>query len=238
MSDSLVSPNIWRIARWRLAKEVHDAVSSVSPDFELKGSFARGDFHLSRRSLETFSDVDLLLADDARDRHAWEQDVASLIADHGWNIRVSVQHHDSTAGIRVDDSRLLIVGELVRFWDRMSDHAFAGYLTAKATLAMARTFELDAACADNSVRVRAESAAEQARLGYTPVFSAANSAFVLQSFVVASEPVRRLLELLETGDIETSRQWFLNSLTESSVDPWLRGRLTDLISHPSDRPQE
>lgn len=233
MTSAPATPNVWLARRSCLAEAVHEAVRAAHPGFTIKGSFARGDFHLSRHLGVTFSDVDLLLGDDGRDRHQWEADVASRIARQGWSIRVSVQHFDSTSGICAVDSRLLIVGEVIRFWDQMENPAFASYLTAKATLSMVQTWEPYTAFMGDPDYAEAIATAKRARVGSVEVFDAVQSNAILRQMCEEDESSYRLQWLLDTHKIEVARSWFLEALAASAVHPWLRGRLAELLGRGS-----
>lgn len=230
MSEA-VEVHTWATQRRNLLAAVHRATSSVNTGLTLKGSFATGEFHLSRRTQQTFSDVDLVLADDGRDRHAWESEVCGKLASLGWELRVSVQHFDSTFGISAEDSRMLTVGELVRFWGSRGVPGFSPYMIAKTTISLLRTF-----AHLQSPRVMCDPMfmkAIHARTGYSESFTAAESASILSPYAPRGGAVRTYLNMLADNEVDVGRSWFLRTLRASSVDDWLKFRMAEIVESES-----
>jgi len=226
-NDAIVSE--WNSRRKDLAGGVDKAVKTVNPRLCVKGSFRRGDFHLLRDGSASFSDVDLLLEPDGRNRHDWEEDVEIALIRLGWRLRVSVQHFDSLKGIGSSDSLLLTFGELIRFFPRCSDQRFAAYLYSKTTLSMLRCGPHRESQHTLVQYPGAYSRARLARVGLHAQFGIAESRILLEALAAASPAVGQHLELMGTGDVRAARDWFIPRLMSSSVHPWLKERLRLLV---------
>lgn len=201
----------------------------LNPKFRLKGSFARGDFHLARDGRTSFSDVDLLLPDDGRDRHDWERDVREAIESRGWCLRVSVQHHDYLRGVSVEDSLLLAYAESVRFFPDCATPGFAPYLLAKSCLTV-----WGAIANDPLNRSRPDSArwrqAFDARTGRSQEFNLSDARACLSPIDPLPSVVPSLLKLFATGDHAEAVADLIPRLRKSAVHPWLKLRLEQLIA--------
>jgi hypothetical protein len=222
----------WESERLDLARAVRSATFSVDRRLVIKGSFRSGEFHLSRATRQTFSDVDLVLRDDSCNRHAWEAEVRDKLSSLGWQIRVSVQHFDSTLGIAAEDSRLLTAGELVRFWGSLEVPGFRPYIVAKTTISLLRTFEYRKSphlWPDSRVVERAFAA----RTGFSATFTTAEATAMLSRFAPRSDAVRMYLNLLASADIENARAWYLRALRGSSINAWLKSRMAAIVDPES-----
>jgi hypothetical protein len=223
------TPRDWGSRRRELVWAVDSAAKTVNPRLRVKGSFRRRNFHLLRDGSASFSDVDLLLEADGRNRHAWERDVEVALARLGWRLRISVQHFDSLAGMRPVDSLLLTFGELIRFFAKCSDQRFAAYLYSKTTLSILRVARPPQVERASLQSTGACSQAILARVGFHTLFSEAESRILLAPLVTLSPVITHHLELMESGDVRSAGEWFLPRLKSSAVHPWLTERLRVLV---------
>lgn len=215
----------WLRRRRELSAAVRSAIHETNQHFRLKGSFARGDFHLLADGSGTFSDVDLVLTDDGRDRHSWEADVAQRMARQGWSIRVSVQHFDTVGSVGLSDSRLLALAELVRFNSRRAEPYFDSYLLAKTCLTL-----LGGSAAGQGGRwasglVRS---AQLARRGLGTTFDAGCAIQVIRD-LPRTPVLDHFRALVSDRDAEGVGRWTVEQLARSTVHPWLRERMTQIL---------
>lgn len=122
---------------------VTGAVRNIDPDLSVRGSFERGDFHLSARpddtSLWSFSDLDLLKPGYHGDeRFELAQLVRQGVHDAtGLLLPVSVQGADHFTDLSCRDSTLLAVAEYVRQDCQSESDARRTYQRAKLILRLA-----------------------------------------------------------------------------------------------------
>ncbi|MCR6487201.1 hypothetical protein M8542_30665 [Amycolatopsis sp. OK19-0408] len=212
----------WLNARQNLNAAVQSAIQETNPRFRLKGSFARGDFHLLRDGITTFSDIDLILPDDGRDRHAWEADVTRRMTTLGWPIRTSVQHFDTIGVVGAADSQLLALAELVRFDARRTEPFFDSYILAKTCLTLLH------AAPPKQASPALRRSAELARRGFSTAFDAAWSIRLLRD-LPDTPTLAHFRELASGHDVEGVRAWTIDRLKHSTVHPWLRRRMTEIL---------
>lgn len=223
----------WLRRRHELAQAVAASVQLVNPRLRVKGSFSTGQFHLLRDGRTTFSDLDLVLPDDGRGRHAWEQDVRLELERRGWSLRVSVQHFDSLGMLNAYDSRVLAFGELVRFHRRVEDRRFAAYIMAKTTLLVAGRSR-GAQAGSPLSPAEADQAAQMARIGYSDDFGGPQARRLLGT-QASTGVAAQYLALIETGNVSAAREQFLLRLEGTVVHPWLKARLRQLVIAGSSR---
>lgn len=216
----------WLCHRRVLQEDVTQSVQAVHAQMRIKGSFNRGDFHLSAIGYDSYSDVDILLEDDGRSRHDWEAEVADRLRDRGHSLRVSVQHFDTTTNLSTDESQLLTMAEAVRFWRRSSDDLFAPYLLGKTTSSLVRS-QLQGPTSigmNHALVIRAW----RARLGAVRGFDR-SMAGKLISLLPATRTTEAYVQLLETSDLSKAFDWLVPRLTESNIHPWLKKRMQSLL---------
>lgn len=221
-----------RRCRRDLANDVDRVLRQAPHDYQLKGSFRHGDFHLIAPNT-TFSDLDLVLPNVGEDaRHDHEQEVRSALAARGWHLRVSVQASDSTAGLDLDESRLLTVAEFVRFHDlhRRSASSWA-YLIGKVTLGVLRQRPQERTT-ETAARIGSDHAlaANRARLGHDPSFTNADALRLLDGHGASIPVATTLGTAIETGSIEQARSRVLGDIGAMTAVPWLRERMIELLS--------
>lgn len=215
----------WLRRRRELSAAAQLAIHETNPRFRLKGSFAQGSFHLLRDGSGTFSDVDLVLPNDGRNRHAWEADVTKRMTRRGWPIRVSVQHVDTVGSVGSSDSQLLALAELVRFNTRRAEPYFDSYILAKTCLTLLRGSAAGQAGQWASSLVRS---AELARRGLVTTFDGGCAIRVIRD-LPRTPILDHFRELVLDRDAEGVCSWTVERLTHSTVHPWLRDRMTQIL---------
>lgn len=228
--------NSWFALRQKIESDVFTSVSMTSQLLQIKGSFATGNFHLSRSRLSTFSDVDLVLPGVAEnDRHLVEATVENFLAERGMSIRVSVQPRDTTQGMTTHESQLLLLGSHLRWLKRSrTEPGFAEFLLAKSFLlvldlcAMKSTFAVIPLSRSELRQTRLD--ALRVRTGEGAPLPEDDIRRILHLLRVNSPSLYWLERLLMGEDVEPIRNWFIKTLRQTNIDPWLVTRMEELAT--------
>ncbi|WP_290058955.1 hypothetical protein [Amycolatopsis solani] len=215
----------WLQRRHELSTSVLLAIRETNSRFRLKGSFARHDFHLLEDGSKTFSDIDLVLTDNARDHRAWEADVAKRMIQQGWPIRVSVKHFDPLKKVTPADSQLLALTELARFNIRRTEPHFDSYILAKTSLTLAKNSGMkhEKGLSDNLIQF-----AKLAKLGFITEFDEESTIHMIEN-LPQSPVLGHFRELVWKRDVSGIRSWTITQLKQSTMHPWLRDRMTQIL---------
>ncbi|WP_370972629.1 hypothetical protein [Amycolatopsis sp. cg9] len=215
----------WIQRRHELSTSVLTSVREANSRFQLKGSFARHNFHLIEDGSRTFSDIDLMLPDDARDHRFWEADVAKRMVQCGWPIRVSVKHFDPLKKVAPADSQLLALTELVRFNALRTEPHFESYILAKTSLTLAKSLS------SYHEKIWPKSlvqCAELSKLGFSTEFEEDCSIRMIENFP-DSPVLDHFRELVRKRDVGRIHSWTIMQLKQSTMHPWLRDRMTRIL---------
>jgi hypothetical protein len=132
--------DMYHARRQRFNNLVLSFLGSEHPTLQVRGSFARGDFHLQRHESKTYSDIDLILPGVAEvARHVLADEVSAGLAERGINLPVSVQPLDVFSHLPPHTSRYAHLGEYLRRSAPLDfDDPKVDYLRAKLSLNLIR----------------------------------------------------------------------------------------------------
>lgn len=147
ISPSTAKKNIFRMnpseyLNWRdnRQKLVHEIVSAAIELKFLRGSWAKGDFHLDRVSGLSFSDLDLVSIETGENlRSLIKQKISENLSKIGLYLNVSVHKDEAISYMSLEDARILAIGEYfakIRLSD--SNIQYIGYWRAKTILLLLR----------------------------------------------------------------------------------------------------
>ena len=217
----------YRVRRRTFHRRVRDHLRSEHAALLLRGSFARGDFHLRRHDVTTYSDVDLILPGVREDvRFVLADEVADGLRRAGLALPVSVQPMDAFTQLPEPTSRYVHLGEFIRRSARdAGDGPKQDYLRAKLALSLTGR----APGRQPSVLARAT----EVKLGLSEAFAPADFRALVPPHATGYHAERPYLELaggLRTFDRALADAYVAGLGGLLGLPGWLRGLMTRLVS--------
>ena len=219
------------IRRREVRTLVLEYMRAAFPELRVRGSFARGDFHLARHYDGSYADLDLLLPGVSEDdRFALATEVASGLSEAaGMTLPVSVQPLDAFESLPDATSRYIYIGEYIRRSTAIHiDDPRQDYFRAKLALGLSRVSQ---ACSDRtSVGVRK---ALYVKLGVRHAFSSIDFHNAICQDCVINDNERRYLRIVALGERCTvpALELYIEGLYNlEGLPSWLRSLMTRLVT--------
>jgi hypothetical protein len=123
--------------RGETAARVRLCITNWGLSTALRGSWYFNDFHLTGRT--SFSDLDLVVREEALMREEVRKGVSNDLADLGLPLRVSIHPSDDLSRVTLEDSTPLIIAEFLSKWPpKLGQASFGDYTIAKTVLLLLR----------------------------------------------------------------------------------------------------